>query len=259
MEHMSKEQIGKLVRRVIHSNTGKSTKSMHKVSRLYYRDAEGVYPKNYSGNNLDIDIGGLEHIILDIESELKIDFNIPGEWRDPASYRNTSIKYHKDTRLHHLIDFVHNSYNKAVTQGKAKSSDITSKEINKSPSNDVYVIKTVKLKNVKQGITLYLCRTGDDSSIFAWTSYLSLAALISGETLRQIFDLSADDVIATGIDCVLTNHLKAVTPPFDLSFVRLVEAEGNNWTYTEDDRINQILDNSSLSDEDRALIRSRLK
>jgi hypothetical protein len=252
MERMTKEQIGKLVRRIIHANTGRSPKSMHLDSRLYYHDAEGVYPKNYSGKSLRINIGKLEHIILDLESELKTDFNIPGEWRDPKSYDNTSIKYHKDTRLHHLIDFVHDKYNKAVTKNKAPDiSEATGYNIFNSEGNlDAYYVKIIK-----EGHNLYVV---DNEGTLAWSTNKLDLCFFDSKSINNVFDLSANDVIAAAKPSDLSDFLRKLVVPFELSFIHLKEdPEDNHWTYTEDEQVDTIL--NKLSPEEADFIRAKLK
>lgn len=257
MVHRSKEDIASLVRNEIYVQTGKSKKAMHQDTRIYDKDAEGAYPKNYSGKNLGITMASMECILLELESTLQVDFGLEGKWEDPSSYYGTAIEYNKNTRLHHLIDFVHNRYNQKVQRNKEEE---VRKEIKDKVENTAVKGKSCFyiIKIIKDNSNLYVTDEAGAILNYAWCKHFTDAYLFSSEFIKKCFDMNSDDVISSGDpETNITKFLKTLSTPFEIAFIKLEVKDIEEWTYAEEDKVNQIL--SKLSPEEAQLIKSRFK
>lgn len=252
MEYKSRKAIGILVRNSIKSNANVSLKAMHPNVRLYARDAEGVYPSSYNGKPLGLSLGHLEYIIMDLEDQLNINFDVDGGWRDSATYKDTLIAYTKETRLHHLIDYVYSEYNKKVKENKDLA-ETTEENFDINVLNNLYIIRLRK-----NGRDLFVANIpdDDDSPHYCWRDSVSGGYLFTSAEIEAIFDLNNDDVVNTAKPDKLSDLLKTLNAPYELYFIEFGVKNTEHWTYDEEDRVNQILD--KLSPEEAKLIRSRL-
>lgn len=262
MTGFTKNQVATMVRQAIRDETKLSVKTMHLNVHLFKFDQ--------NDRSLKLDVVNLEHILLDLENDLNITFDLNGDWGDPKQFVGTVIEYNAHTRLHHLIDYVYETYvstkNKELVksknkddekeQGEEKPAEPMEKEpvsANTDPDlpDESYYMIVVNKNDTRLHVAC-------NQEKLSWMIHSQNAALFNKDYINSLCDVGSDDVIESFTrDCSLKTLLVNLTPPFEVIFYTVKAVDSDAWVYTDEDKVNTILE--KLSAEDAAFIRKNLK